>query len=132
MLSAVLLTVMTTGVVHAGAQDCGHGYAACNYGYGFTQRACLSCQHGPGCTPTRPFNYRIAMDYPWTIPSYPRAKALMLGAHPLGCAISEEPSDEVRIDDSARVTPPIELKSSRRRYARATPVSTATQRGSTP
>ena len=102
MISALLLSVMTTAVVHAGAQDCGHGYAACNYGYGFTQRACMSCQYGPGCSPTRAFNYRLAMDYPWTVPSYPRAKALMYQWSPSPPCLEQKPAgDEVRIGDEA-------------------------------
>jgi hypothetical protein len=104
MISALLLTLMTTGVVHAGAQDCGHGYAACNYGYGFTQRACMSCQYGPGCSPTRAFNYRLAMDYPWTVHSYARAKALMDGVSPSSCLEQEPNGNEVRIGDEASVT----------------------------
>jgi hypothetical protein len=105
MISALLLSVMTTSVVHAGAQDCGHGYAACNYGYGFAQRACMSCQYGPGCSPTRAFNYRLAMDYPWTVPSYARAKALMQGSLPLSDCAPEEPiGNEVRIGDDASVS----------------------------
>ena len=82
MIAALLISVASTGAVYAAGQDCGHGYAACNYGYGFTQRGCMSCQYGPSCSPTRPFNYRLAIDYPWTVPSYARAKALTQGVSP--------------------------------------------------
>jgi hypothetical protein len=108
MIAALLISVASTGAVYAAGQDCGHGYAACNYGYGFTQRGCMSCQYGPHCSPTRPFNYRLAIDYPWTVPSYARAKALMQGVSPEPrCAADAEPEgNEVRIiDESASSSP---------------------------
>jgi hypothetical protein len=132
MIAVLLVAVGTTGAVYAGCQDCGHGHAACSYGYGFTQRACMSCQYGPSCSPTRPFNYRLAMDYPWTVPSYARAKALMHGALSPGCAAEDEPAGEgvQVIDESSNAVPqanhrgaesqPRTVRSSRRVTARAT------------
>jgi hypothetical protein len=94
MLPMIVVAIVSTGAVYAGHQDCGHGYAACTYGYGFTQRACMSCQYGPGYTPTRPFNYRLAMDYPWTVPSYAQARAIMQGrGYGAACAVENLPAE---------------------------------------
>jgi hypothetical protein len=109
MLPMIVVAIASTGAVYAGHQDCGHGHAACAYGYGVTQRACMSCGYGPGCSPTRPFNYRLAIDYPWTMPSYAQAKAITIGrGFAPACAADNQPVDEHLIEengfDTARAT----------------------------